>query len=443
MIKLHYPLFEGEPDNLGGGGTAPVSPAVPTGEGLDVGALLGFGQSTGPIQISAETKVEDKHVPVAQPSTLEEMILANDATSKAKIEQAPPEEKKPENQSQEAGFDFQKWFAEKYPENPDPSKVAKAEDWKSARSIAAKAFEDLKSLSQRNAELKTRLANQGKPAPESAKAAVMPESDAVKTLQLELEQLRQSQSAKLQEYEQFKATQDLASNPAFRQEFDGKRAALLEEMNGIAEEASVEKSIVEQALNAKTPFQLAKALNDIEDPTAKRLIEERAKSFMELSNKREAALKGNPLEELKKWNDYAESLNGNIGISYNQALQGQLVSSVPEVIQELTGESGDMFFRTDGGRFIMQSLAQRFEGGDIPTAKEAVQAMALAQAAPFYRNMTKQLFQERLELQKALAEKDTQLSKYASLEPNGGGAGLPTSSSSGFDVGAMWSGIGR
>lgn len=102
-----------------------------------------------------------------------------------------------------------------------------------------------------------------------------------------------------------------------------------------------------------------------------------------------------------------------------------------------------MFFRTDGGRFIMQSLAQRFEGGYIPTAKEAVQAMALAQAAPFYRNMTKQLFQERLELQKALAEKDTQLSKYASLEPNGGGAGLPTSSSSGFDVGAMWSGIGR
>lgn len=440
----------------GGGGAAPIAPAQPSGQGLDVGALLGFGQSTGPVQMAAPsgggvgdggTGGGDGAKPDTSakgPSSVEEMIMAQAAASKPAAKD--PDPKHADSAApveQPTGFDFAKWFADKYPENPDPTKIAKAEDWKSARSLAAKAFDDVKSLSSQKLELEQRLAAFEKASKTDGKAPTLPESEAVKQLQLQIEQLKQETSGKLSEYEKLKAGQDLAANPAFRAEFDGKRAALVDELKGIAEEADVDQSIVDAALSAKTHFQLAKALEGIEDATAKRLIEQRAAQFVELSNKREAALKGNPMEELAKWKDYEQTMQGALAAQLTGNLKAQVLAAVPTVAEELAGENGDIYFRTPAGQAALAEISSRFENGfDLPPA-EVVKSMAQAKMGEFYAGMTQSLFKQLNEVTALLAAKDKELSRYADLEPRGGGAplGAGGGGSGGFDIGGMFGAI--
>lgn len=451
-MKLRPTFLFNEAGDIGGGGgnPAPVAPAQPSGQGLDVGALLGFGQSSGPVQKEAPTvdlgggESAKPDVVTKGPSSVEEMIMAAAGAGKPVVKDPDPkpDEKPPVVEKPSLGL--MKWLEERFPEDPDPAKVAKIQDWKSSREVTKRFAEAAEQAVAEKMQLEQRLAAFEKATKADGKAPTLPESEAVKQLQLQIEQLKQETSGKLSEYEKFKASQDLAANPAFRAEYDGKRAALVDELKGIAEEAKVDQSVVEAALSAKTPFQLAKVLDAVEDVTAKRLIEERAKSFIDLTNKREAALKGNPMDELAKWKDYETTMQGALAAQLTGNLKAQVLAAVPTVAEELAGENGDIYFRTPAGQAALAEISTRFENGwDLP-ATDVVKSMAQAKMGEFYAGMTQGLFKQLAELTDQLAAKDKELSRYAELEPRGGGAPLGGGGGgSGFDIAGMFNALRR
>ncbi|SKA84908.1 hypothetical protein SAMN02745166_01072 [Prosthecobacter debontii] len=436
-MKLHpYPLLNAATETPPAGEGSPMTAAQMAG--------FGGGDSSSPTvespAPSAPAAVSDSP---STPNSFEAFLsgLGQPAPTPATEAQADPAQSAKPSEQSPPSFDFDKWYNDKCPENPDGTKIAKLEDWKSIRATLGAAMKDVQALTAEKLMLEHKLAQQ------PAKTPGMPQTDAVKRLQAELEanraateSLKQQHASELAEFTAFKASQELASNPAFRAEYDGRRASILDEMKGVAKEAGLEEKVVTAVLEAKSLLQIATALEGVENPTVKALLTEGAKSFMDLTAKREAALKGDPLAELNKWKDYSQAQQGVMAARFTDALKSQLVAAVPAVAETLMGEKGNVYFRTPAGQAVMQQIGKRFEAGYDLTAQEVTEHMAKSAGFDFYANLCQDLMSKVTGLEQ-------QLARYGSLEPNQGGRapGGGGGAASGFDLAGMFGtiGIGR
>lgn len=321
-------------------------------------------------------------------------------------------------ESKPDGWTLEKFFAERYPEKPEWLKDERGvTEWKAARELSRKQLETISELSGRELTLKQEIGALKAGLAEKGSAAP-PETEAVKKLQLELADFQTRHETELGEWQAHKAKNDLAANPAFMAEFDGRRAVLHEEAVEIAQAAGVDEAVVEAVFGAKNEYDLVKALGAVEDETASVLLKEKGRAFLGLTKQKETTLKGpNVTDELKRWRDREQSMQGALTARFSDALKQQFTAVLPVVAKELG--KGDVYFATESGKAAMAQIAQRFSQGIDLTPDEVVRNMALAASAPVYRQVAEDLGKKLAEMQKLLA-------RYEAADPsrvtNGGGA---------------------
>lgn len=296
-----------------------------------------------------------------------------------------------------ADWTIDRFFAERYPEGGEFLKGEKAvTEWKTTRELVKQSLSAAKEASAREMALKAEL--------EALRAAgggqALPETEAVKKLQLELADFQKRHETELAEWRQHQAKQQLAENPAFAAEFDGKRAVIAESAQEIAKAAGVADEVLQAALNAKNEYDLAKALEGVEDEKASRLLLEKGREFLAISKAREAALKGNVLDELKRWQDYEQRMSGVVSARFTEALKGQFNAAVPAVAERL---KADPFFATEAGRAVMGRISSRFAAGVDMRPEEIVEALARAESADVYKLAADNLGKQLQAVQKELA----------------------------------------
>jgi hypothetical protein len=318
---------------------------------------------------------------------------------------------------------FDKWYNEKHPEAPDG--IAKIEDWKTARTAKANLTRTLFTKEMELDEARKELA--------TAKAAglsALPETEAVKALQAELEAERTSKATELAEWQAHKAKQALEGNHAFLAEFDGTRAAIRADALAVAQEAGIDEAVVTAILGAGSRYQLAKALEAVEDPAASRLLEGMGNDFIRLTSERDAAVKS-PVDHLKKWEDYNTAMQGNMTRGLQQKAVDTWAGAVPNAVKSLEAEP---FFRTAAGMAELAEIEANITSGRLPNVEQSITALAKAQASDFYREAWAAGRAE-------VATLKAQLAKYGAADPAAAAAGVARGAPagvSGFDPERGW-----
>jgi len=324
-----------------------------------------------------------------------------------------------------AGIDaaFEAWFRQNYAEAPDGVKV---DNWKAQRQWSEQTLKQFAATSLERDALKKEIdALRTKVVPGDG-APVLPEAEAVQRLAAELEAVKQEKATALKEWDERKLKDELEGNHAFLSEFDGRRAALLDEAIEAAQEAGLDAEKVEAIFAATSEYQLTKALADIDDDAAARLLKDKAGAFIKLSKEREAAVKA-PADSLKKWRDYESTLKGNMALDFRQQAMGKYTSAIPEVEKDL---AGDPFFNTDVGRAVLGNIQGTIASGQLPTPAGVLKAMAGAEAASFYQHAWVQGREE-------IAALKDQLSRFVRADPAQSGQ-RGVMSSAGGGIGAGW-----
>lgn len=431
-MKPRYPLFNEAVDPAApaasGGGAAETPPAP-----LSAGDLLGVsapakadetpqGGLFEGIEQSLQANRDARAAEAAKAAEKPIEKPVDPAAEKPKVEEPAKTEEKP--------FDWEARFSELIPEAPGGIPAAKVEEWKGLRNLLKTTLEDLKTTSTELAMLKS-----GKPVEkvDAPTEQALPETEAVKKLQLELQGLQSKYETDLKTFNEHKSRTDLKENPAFMAEYDGKRAGLFDEMTDVAKEAQIDESVLKAVTEAKSEYAIGKALEEVTDKTAKALIMSKAKEFLSLSKGKDAVL-ANPIEELKRWKDYQESLNGTAAASITDRMRGAYLKATVDVAPALAKD--DVFFQTPGGKAVLNNLNVRFQSGFDLTPGEAVTALAKAEGFDVYRQFaTRQ--------QARIVELESMVAKYASADPakasDGGGSG-GGNESAGFSMASVWGG---
>ena len=320
---------------------------------------------------------------------------------------------------------FLKWMKDAYPEAPEG--VVKVDNWKTQRDLNARMAKDFGNTSMELAQAKRDLAEAKK-----AGGSTLPEVEAVKKLTGELEALRVKHESELGEWTAHKAKQELEGVDAFRREFDGKRVAVMEGAREVATEAGVPEETLGKVFAATTELALVKALNEIEDPDAKALIADKARSFLALTKQRDATTGKDPVGALKQWKDYEESVKGATAKGFSANLSNKMLSAMPAV-QEMLKE--DPFMSTAAGQATMSRLSAMFTSGHIPDEKTLVHALAKAESAEVYRSGMAKAIQDKVTVEKRVIELEKQLGKYEKIDPGqSGGAAAGGKAGGGFDA---------
>ena len=345
--------------------------------------------------------------------------------SPAKVEAVVKVESTPAAAVETGESAFLKWMKEAYPEAPDG--VVKVDNWKTQRDLNARMAKEFGATSLELAQAKRELAEAKK-----GGGAALPETEAVKKLTADLETLRVTHQTELSEWTAHKAKQELEGVDAFRREFDGKRVAMMEGAKEVAGEAGVAPEVVDKVFAATTELQLVKALNEIEDPDAKALIAEKARSFLSLTKQRDAAVTKDPVNTLKQWKDYEETVKGATAKGFTANFSNKLLAALPTVAAEL---KDDPFMSTAAGQAVMARLSAMFTGGAIPNEQSLVKALAQAESATVYRDGMAKAIQTAAAHEKRVAELEKALSKYERIDPAQGGAGAGVRTTFKYDAG--------
>jgi hypothetical protein len=366
------------PDAGGGTPAAPAAPVVPDPAKATDG-MEGLRNHLG--QFSPKAK--DPEPPAVAP--------------------AKPGDPAPTPEQQDA---FAAFMAKMYPETPDFLKddAKGLTTWKQQREFMEKTLAGVREMSANELALRTELdaLRAGKPA---AAGEGLPETEAVKKLQMELEQERTKFKTELGEWTAEKTKRELQGLPAFKAEFQGKKATLLEEAQSVATEAKVDENTLKAIFSANSEYQLAKVLETVTDPTAAKLLGEKARAYLDVSKKETGALNAaDPLAELEKWKQYEAMNQGVLGARFTDALKQQFNAAIPQVIAELTKQGGDIFFATKGGQIELQNISRRFAQGVDLKPTEVVQKLAEAAAYPIYRQLAARQAAQLAEMQKTLKQ---------------------------------------
>lgn len=303
------------------------------------------------------------------------------------------------------GYDLERFLKECYPEAPEG--MPKVDNWKSQRTLAEKTLRSLGSVSLELDSAKRELAEARK-----AGGGVLPEAEAVRKLQAELEAVKQEKTVGLAEWEARKARDELEGNHAFLAEFDGRRVALRDEAGEVAREAGVSDEVVAAVFAATSEYAITRALEGVEDETASRLIREKALGFAKIGKERDAAVKA-PADSLKAWRDYDGAMRGQMALGARDEAVKRYVGAAPEVDKAL---AGDPFFQTPAGKAVVDGLMGQVSQGMLPNAAQVLTFAAQAQAASFYQTAWSR---GREELAAALAK----VARYEAAEPSQSGVG--------------------
>jgi hypothetical protein len=347
------------------------------------------------------------------------------------VEKPAPAVEKPV-EAAKPDFDLSDWLKQHVPEAPDGVPATKLGEFKGIRELLSKALTDLKAQATENMMLK-----RGVPAPEAQKqvAAPLPETEAVKKLTLEYQQLQTKYDTELKAFNESKAKAELADNPAFMAQFDGTRANLVDEMTSVAQDAGIDAKIIEELTKAGSEYKIGKVLEEVEDKTAKALLAAKAKEFVGISKQKDAAM-SNPLTELQRWRDYQDGLNGTMVSAMTDKMRGAYLQATVDVGPALAKE--DVYFSTPAGRATLESLNLRFQNGLDLTPAEIVGALAKRDAFEAYRDYAEVQ-------QKRIAELTAENARYAeaantssATDPSapGGGQG----GGGGFSMSSVWGG---
>lgn len=302
-------------------------------------------------------------------------------------------------------------------------------------------FKELRSLfesaAKENQALHLELAQARKstPAPSDGTAApVMPESEAVETLRRQLAELEPH--AKAWQAEQ--ARRDLRANPAFRREFDAPRAAVLRELEAARAEIGLEEGELREFLELGSEYKQARWINEnLEDPTAVALFKEKGAKFLNLTKESESVLNSDdPFAALKEWEDYEAAFSTQVAAKLDESIARQFQSAGVRVIERLTGEGGDEYFRTEAGKSALGAIQKRFADGVGVPPEEMVEALAHRSRADAYEALSGRLL-------KRLTEAESEVKRLRGMDParqllqpppaSGGGSSQAPDTLSGFD----------
>ena len=213
-------------------------------------------------------------------------------------------------------------------------------------------------------------------------------------------------------------------------------AGLLEEAQGIAGEAQIPEDTLKAIFGATSEYQLAKVLETIKDPTASRLLGEKARAYSDLSKKSTALLNAPDIKaKVDEWKQYEQTMQGVLSARFTDALKAQFAAAMPNVVAELTGKEGDIFFRTQGGQIALSQISNRFANGIDLKPDEVIRALAKAEAATVYQQVASNAMKQIAELQKTLKA-------YEAADPSRVATpGAPPAPEGGFSIGSMFSGL--
>lgn len=247
----------------------------------------------------------------------------------------------------------------------DPKKI---EQFGGLRDLAGNALKANQALELENAQLKA--AGAGK-LPEGS---VIPESEAITALQGELKEFKAD--AGLWKEEQ--ARRDLAESPSFRREHDAPRAGILRELNATAGEVEMTKENVQDFLKLGTEFKQAKWIEEnVEDETAAGLFKAKGAAFLGLSNQKADALQAvDPIAELQNWQDQEDAFGNQMAVKMNDDISRQFQAAGVRVFAKLTGEDGNIYYKTDAGQAALGEIQQKLADGQGFTPEESITAHA-------------------------------------------------------------------
>lgn len=430
MKRTHLFLLNSNPEANGGGAPAatnpaPAAPAAPVAPSMPeiFSGMMGSDPGSAPAGGEPPNPAPAPVPPVAQQGPARGADgkfapKAPDATNPA-----PPAGGKAPDAPADPVAEFMRRF---YSEAPEWMKDENnLQTWKDQREFMAKTLATVKEMSAAELALKQEIEaiRQGK-APQAA-AADANAPEALTKLQLELEAQRTKYETELKEWNEEKARRELSGLPAFRAEFEGKKAQVVEAAQSIAKEAGIADDVLKAILGATSEYSLAKTLEGVTDKTAANLLGEKARAYMDLDRKQNSTLKANdPLAELEKWRRIEEANQGAIGARFTDALKAQFNAAVPQVVQALTGKDGDVFFRTSGGQTVLGMIANRFSNGMDLKPAEVLETMAHAQAYHVYRQLSATQASKIAELEKTLKQYEAaDPARVAGGAPPGGDPG--------------------
>lgn len=410
MKRLHLPLLNANPDANGGGAPpaaapatsnpAPATSAVPSMPEIFAG-MMG-APAPEPSNSNAAAPPAGGAPSVQQPPAGGPSRAPNGQfTPKATDAGAPAGDKKTDAQP-DVVADFMKRFYSEAPEwMKDDTKGLTT--WKQQRDFMEKTLATVRDMTASELALKQELealrAGKAPPAPDGNAP------EALTKLQIDLQAAQAKYDADFKEWNEEKARREMSGLPAFRAEFEGKKAAVVESAQAIAKEAGIPDDTLKAILGATSEYSLAKQLEGIADKTAAGLLGEKARAYMDLGRKQQSTLNAaDPLAELEKWRRIEEQTQGVMGARFTDALKAQFNAAVPQVVQALTGKDGDIFFRTQGGQAVLGMIANRFANGMDLKPAEVLQTMAQAQAYVVYRQMASSMAAKVAELEKTLKQ---------------------------------------
>lgn len=353
------------------------------------------------------------------------------------------QEQAPEKPSQEQGEASEQpsadaWTLERFLEGKikDPKAFLDSEDqidnFGKLKGVTSKAIAENKALTMELSDLRKQLTNAAPS--EDGKAPVLPESDAVKALQAEIDALK----PKAERVEQFEARDQLQHNLAFQKEYEKPRADILRDLEQTATKAGVDnpQESVADFLRMDSEYDQQKWIeqNFEDDRAAANIFGSKGGQFLKLSTERQQTLAtDDPIKTLREFQDLEQAFGAQIAGKFSEGVSNQFKAALPQARQELLSEdSGDpFFFEQEAGQQVLKEVLDHFnsDGGLVPS--EVIKAMAVAQSAPVYKALAERQARELKQLREEARTK-------AKLDPSslgtGGGGESPDKSKDLEDV---------
>lgn len=275
----------------------------------------------------------------------------------------------PDDPGNADGWSIERFLDNKIPDAPaflaDDSK--QIESWKEVKGL-------LKQAVSANQALEMQIASAPAPAP-------APDSDPDTTPDPALAEFAQNRD----DFERWKAASAIKAEPSFQSQFESSRAAMLESIESIADEAGIDRATMNELLRSKSEFGAAKFLREnVEDETARGLLGSKMGEFVRVTSEREAALGADdPVAALREWQSKSASMSGERSIDEFKSAQATLADAFEKQLPTVTQDNP--FFSTESGKEAVSTLNNRVANGQLFSVDEIASMALEAESARAYQ----------------------------------------------------------
>lgn len=260
---------------------------------------------------------------------------------------------------------------------------------------------------------------------------VVPETEAVTTLQKQMQEYQESVKAQIERAKELEARYSLETNPEFATKYDLPRTQLRESINAVAAEAGVNSAVVDAALSKKSELSLAKYLEgEVEDGTARRILTDKALQFQKLTSERDAAVKSSSKEDVLSSLQAYKKQEEERAAKHAQERAATARLKGNEVLNKLVNEAATdgqrPFWRTPGAAQVVSQVKSLIDTDGFMSVEGVIGDKLRAAEGESWKALAAHQLNEITELRQ-------QLSKYVKVgtrsTSGGGGSSSPDSGS--------------